>query len=121
MQQAGLIWIVHNWGTWVLRSIVGSAAIYVTFACLKNKAALNKISDQVAQSPIRWNLFWRSLRRAESLRGVCTLWAFRRSYSNLNWRCDWLSPVIGAVVFVIWVGLDRFQTLPLIVKFQHFF
>jgi exosortase E/protease (VPEID-CTERM system) len=36
------------------------------------------------------------------------LWIFRRSYVGLNWKCGWLSVAIGAVVFVIWVGLDRF-------------
>jgi exosortase E/protease (VPEID-CTERM system) len=37
------------------------------------------------------------------------LWIFRRSYAGLNWKCGWLSIAIGAVVFVIWVGLDRFS------------
>jgi hypothetical protein len=37
------------------------------------------------------------------------LWVFRRSYANLSWRCDWLAPAIGAIVFVMWVGLDRFS------------
>jgi exosortase E/protease (VPEID-CTERM system) len=38
-----------------------------------------------------------------------TLWVFRRSYANLSWRCDWLAPAIGALIFVIWIGLDRFS------------
>jgi exosortase E/protease (VPEID-CTERM system) len=37
------------------------------------------------------------------------LWVFRRSYAGLNWRFDWLAPAIGAIVFVIWIGLDRFS------------
>ena len=37
------------------------------------------------------------------------LWIFRRSYAGLNWKCGWLSIAIGAIVFVIWVGLDRFS------------
>jgi exosortase E/protease (VPEID-CTERM system) len=41
---------------------------------------------------------------------VAMLWVFRRSYASLSWRCDWLAPAIGAIVFVIWVGLDRFST-----------
>jgi len=39
-----------------------------------------------------------------------TLWIFRRSYAGLSWRCDWLAPVIGAAVFVIWIALDRFSS-----------
>jgi CAAX prenyl protease-like protein len=37
------------------------------------------------------------------------LWVFRRSYASLNWGCDWLAPAIGATVFLMWVGLDRFS------------
>jgi len=37
------------------------------------------------------------------------LWVFRRSYASLSWRCDWLAPAIGAIVFVMWVRLDRFS------------
>jgi exosortase E/protease (VPEID-CTERM system) len=36
-----------------------------------------------------------------------TLWIFRRRYANLNWSFDWLAPVTGALVFVIWIALDR--------------
>jgi exosortase E/protease (VPEID-CTERM system) len=36
-----------------------------------------------------------------------TLWVFRRSYAGMIWKCDWLAPAIGALVFLIWIGLDR--------------
>lgn len=35
------------------------------------------------------------------------LWFYRRRYAELNWRCDWIAPLIGAVVFVLWIALDR--------------
>lgn len=57
VQRAGLVGIMHDWGGWILRCIVGFAAIFVTFAYLRNKAALERISVQVAQVPIRWSLF----------------------------------------------------------------
>jgi exosortase E/protease (VPEID-CTERM system) len=41
------------------------------------------------------------------LGAVSMFWVFRRSYANLNWRCDWLAPVIGVAVFVIWLTLDQ--------------
>jgi len=41
---------------------------------------------------------------------IAMLWLFRRSYASLSWRCDWLAPAIGAVVFVIWIGLDRLSS-----------
>lgn len=42
--------------------------------------------------------------------GAGTLWIFRRSYADLSWKCDWVAPVAGAVVFVIWIALDRFAS-----------
>ncbi len=32
---------------------------------------------------------------------------YRRSYVSLDWRAGWESIVIGAVVFVLWIGADR--------------
>lgn len=36
------------------------------------------------------------------------LWMYRRKYAELNWRCGWLAPLIGAVSFVLWLALHRF-------------
>jgi hypothetical protein len=38
------------------------------------------------------------------------LFVFRRSYASLSWRCNWLVPAIGVIVFWIWIGLDRFSS-----------
>jgi CAAX prenyl protease-like protein len=32
---------------------------------------------------------------------------FRRKYAGLNWRFGWAAPVIGGLVFILWIGLDR--------------
>jgi CAAX prenyl protease-like protein len=32
---------------------------------------------------------------------------FRRSYSKMDWRFGWTAPVIGGLVFVLWITLDR--------------
>lgn len=40
------------------------------------------------------------------LAAVVALWYFRRNYVELNWRFGWVSVVIGAAVFAIWIGLD---------------
>ena len=55
-QRTGLIGIVRDWGAWILRSILGFAAIFLTFAWLKNKTAIERISSHVEQTPIRWGL-----------------------------------------------------------------
>jgi exosortase E/protease (VPEID-CTERM system) len=54
--RAGLIGIMHDWGAWILRFIIGFAAIFVTFAYLENKTRLEGISSQIAHTPIRWSL-----------------------------------------------------------------
>jgi exosortase E/protease (VPEID-CTERM system) len=35
------------------------------------------------------------------------LWYFRKSYRDLDFRFSWLGPAAGALVFAIWIGLDR--------------
>ena len=35
------------------------------------------------------------------------LWFFRRRYAQLGWSFSWAGPVIGVVVFAIWMLLDR--------------
>ena len=33
---------------------------------------------------------------------------FRRKYANIDWRFGWAAPVVGCLVFVLWIGLERF-------------
>jgi exosortase E/protease (VPEID-CTERM system) len=35
------------------------------------------------------------------------LWVFRKRYASLDWKAGWFGPAIGALVFVIWMALDR--------------
>lgn len=37
---------------------------------------------------------------------AATLWFFRSSYKDLDWRFGWTAPVIGGVVFALWLALD---------------
>jgi exosortase E/protease (VPEID-CTERM system) len=39
--------------------------------------------------------------------GAGALLLFRRKYAGLNWRFGWAAPVIGVLVFILWIGLDR--------------
>jgi exosortase E/protease (VPEID-CTERM system) len=38
---------------------------------------------------------------------VVALWVFRRTYARLNWTFDWTAPAGGALVFFVWIALDR--------------
>jgi exosortase E/protease (VPEID-CTERM system) len=40
---------------------------------------------------------------------VIALWSFRSEYRALAWRVSWFSPVVGALVFVLWIGFDRWM------------
>jgi exosortase E/protease (VPEID-CTERM system) len=48
---------LRTWGAWIVRAVVGFAALYTTFAYLKNKAVLSTLSVRVAQTPIRPGFF----------------------------------------------------------------
>jgi exosortase E/protease (VPEID-CTERM system) len=39
---------------------------------------------------------------------AAALWVFRKHYAKLDWRCGWLSPIIGALIFLLWIALARF-------------
>ncbi len=52
----GLMGFAGRWGAWTVHGIVGFAAIFVTFAFLKSKAALDQISAQVKPVPVRRSL-----------------------------------------------------------------
>jgi CAAX prenyl protease-like protein len=32
---------------------------------------------------------------------------FWRKYTGMNWRFGWAAPVVGGLVFILWIGLDR--------------
>jgi exosortase E/protease (VPEID-CTERM system) len=36
---------------------------------------------------------------------AAVVWFFRRKYKELNWRPGWLSPLVGFVVFLLWLAL----------------
>ena len=50
--RGGIAGFVGHWGAWTVKGIVGFAVIFVTFAYLKNGAALAGISKQVEQASV---------------------------------------------------------------------
>ncbi len=45
-----------RWGAWAVHGVVGFAAIFVTFAFLKSRDALDRISGEVKTMPVARNL-----------------------------------------------------------------
>ena len=41
------------------------------------------------------------------LAAATAVWHFRESYRRMDWRVGWLGPPVGALVFFLWIGLDR--------------
>jgi len=37
---------------------------------------------------------------------AATIWFFRSAYKDLDWRFTWVAPVVGVLVFAIWMALD---------------
>ncbi|HXP83862.1 MAG TPA: exosortase E/protease, VPEID-CTERM system [Bryobacteraceae bacterium] len=57
LNRAGVLpGLIRDWGPWVLRGIVGGAAIFATFLGLKHPVALDRISAELERAPIAWPL-----------------------------------------------------------------
>lgn len=54
--RGGIMGFAGRWGAWTVHGIVGFAAIFVTFAFLKSKDALDRISSQVKPMPVAGSL-----------------------------------------------------------------
>jgi exosortase E/protease (VPEID-CTERM system) len=109
--RAGLIGIMHDWGAWILRCIIGFAAIFITFAYLKNKTALDRISGQIASSPIRWSLLLAHCSAMGMFVGLSFLLyegSESGSWANLlagGWFVAGISAIaFAAFAFLPWVG-----------------
>ena len=35
-------------------------------------------------------------------------WIFRREYAKLEWKFGWAGPLVGVLVFILWIALDPF-------------
>jgi exosortase E/protease (VPEID-CTERM system) len=38
---------------------------------------------------------------------AAVLWRYRKHYAAMDWAFSWLAPTAGAVVFALWIALDR--------------
>ena len=43
---------------------------------------------------------------------AAALLMFRNTYSKIDWRFGWAAPVIGGLVFLVWITLDRVAGIP---------
>ena len=50
--RGGLLRFIAAWGPWILRCIVGFAALFMTFGYLKSKTTFDQISEQLSACPL---------------------------------------------------------------------
>jgi len=115
-QRTGLLGAVGDWGAWALKFILVFAAIFVTFAWLKNKAGTERISTQIASTPIGWSLLAAHSVAMAAFVGLSSL----IYVSSKSGRADllgtsWFVAGIAAILFggfaflpwAAWTGLIR--------------
>jgi exosortase E/protease (VPEID-CTERM system) len=48
----GLVTLIHDWGSWTLRAVVGFAVLFIPFVFVKNRSVLEDVSARIAHVPI---------------------------------------------------------------------
>lgn len=99
--RGGLLRFLAAWGPWILRGIVGFAALFVTFGYLKSKATFDEISGQLAGYPVGKGLLAAHL-GAILLAGSLTLALYQSSIAGV--QADliagiWLVAGVAAIAF----------------------
>ena len=107
--RAGLIGFMGDWGVWILRCIVGFSVIFAAFAYLKNKTTLERISKQIAQTPIRWSLLFAHC-FAMGIFAVLSFFLFG-AIGSVFWAnlvaASWFVAGISAIAFAGFAFLSR--------------
>jgi len=115
--RGSLLRFLAAWGPWILRGIVGFAALFVTFGYLKSKPTFDAISERLATVPIGRGLLAAHV-AAMVLVGALTLALYKSGISgvqvDLIAGC-WLVAGIAAIAFAafaavplaLWVQMVR--------------
>jgi exosortase E/protease (VPEID-CTERM system) len=64
------------------------------------------LASAMISRTVSGNFEWMYPLRFVAAAGV--LLVFRRKYESMDWRIGWAAPAVGGLVFVLWIGLDRF-------------
>jgi exosortase E/protease (VPEID-CTERM system) len=108
--RGSLLRFLAAWGPWILRCIVGFAALFVTFGYLKSKATFDEISQRLAAIPIGRGLLAAHC-AAIVLAGALTFVLFKSTISGVQadlvaWA--WLAAGTAAIAFA------GFAVIPLV-------
>jgi exosortase E/protease (VPEID-CTERM system) len=115
--RGSLLRFLAAWGPWILRCIVGFAALFVTFGYLKSKSTFDGISERLAVIPIGRSLLAAHF-GAMILAGGLTLALYRTGVSGVQADLiagSWLMAGIAAIAFAglavvplaLWIQMVR--------------
>jgi len=115
--RGSLLRFLAAWGPWILRCIVGFAALFVTFGYLKSKATFDEISERLAAIPIARGYFAAHV-AAMVLTGVLTFALYKSSVSGTQAELiavSWLVAGAAAIAFgglamvplALWIQMVR--------------
>jgi exosortase E/protease (VPEID-CTERM system) len=95
---------LRDWGAWVLRWVMGFAALYATFVYIKHQTALANISEQIAQTPIRRGLF-AAYGAAIGVFGALSTALYRGGFGPLSPDLIAMAWIVTGVAAVAFAGL----------------
>jgi exosortase E/protease (VPEID-CTERM system) len=99
--RGSLLRFLAAWGPWILRCIVGFAALFVTFGYLKSKATFDEISERLAAIPIARGYLAAHV-AAMVLTGALTFALYKSSVSGIQADLiagSWLVAGVTAIAF----------------------
>jgi len=99
-----LLGFLAAWGAWILRFMVGFAALFVTFGYLKTKATFDAISQRLAAIPISRTLLAAHF-GAMILAGGLTLALYKTGISGVQGDLIALSWLVAGIAAIALAGL----------------
>ena len=115
--RGSVLGLLATWGPWILRCIVGFAALFVTFGYLKSKPVFDGISQQLAGVPVGRGLLAAHF-AAILVTGLLTLTLYQSRISGIQAdlaSAGWLVAGVFAIVFAgfafippgLWIQIVR--------------
>jgi exosortase E/protease (VPEID-CTERM system) len=115
--QVGMLRFFGAWGSWILRFIVGFAALFVTFGYLKSRTTFDQISEGLAVIPIGKSLLAAHFAAIAAV-GALTAPLFKSSISGVpadliagTWLVAGLAAIalaaLAAIPFALWIQMVR--------------
>jgi exosortase E/protease (VPEID-CTERM system) len=109
--------ILAAWGPWILRGILGFAALFVTFGYLKSKSTFDEISQRLSGVPIGRSLLAAHI-TAILIAGLLTVALYKSSVTGAQAdliAAGWLAMGIAAIAFAgfavvplaLWIRMVR--------------